>query len=377
MKLIINKLKQDEGISQLINLGGEIFLVGGCVRDFYLGLVSKDIDIVVRLLDSNTICDTLSNYGKVDKVGESFGVIKYKPHNWDGEPIDIALPRKDVLFDSLLGHHGIKAEFDKDITIEQDLERRDCTINSIAISLLDGSVIDPFNGLNDIKNKLLKATSVKSFIEDPLRMMRILGFASRFNFSIEINTLSLITKHNSDIKRITGERILDELDKIYYKGDIKYGIKLLYETGLYYYIFGNNTPEYSLIDKINTREDFYYIVCGSEQFKDTLKGDLKTLKGIKAIELIKSQHETNEIIFNAIQVSDTILDSGLLSEIGNNIIKDFKSGKYPLSIKELDITGEELIELGYKGIEIGKRQRFLLSEILNDRRKNIKEQLIN
>lgn len=382
MNKLIKQLKDDKGISQLIELGGDIYLVGGCVRDHYLGLTnSKDIDIIVRLIDTKTICNTLNNYGRVDTVGESFGVIKYSPNNWVGEPIDIALPRKDVLFDTSLGHHGIKAEFDKNLSIEEDLERRDCTINSVAVSLLDSSVIDPFNGLKDINNKIIKATSIKSFIEDPLRLLRVIQFASRFNFSISYETLSLIEKYNKDIKRISGERIIDELDKIYFKGDIKYGLKLLYETGLYHYIFGINTPKFTLLDKVLSRGDFYYCICGSELFKEVLKGDNKTLKNIEAIEYLylvddNNKIPINQLIFNAIQISDNILYSGLIIELGYININQFKNGKYPKNIKELNISGDQLIELGYKGIEIGKIQKHLLTQVLNDKINNNTEELI-
>src|SRR6478735_409514 len=161
-------IKQMYFFKELKEKGAKIYLVGGIVRDFFLKKESKDIDLVVSKLDESVILNVLEKYGKVDKVGETFGVLKFIPFGWTEEPIDIALPRIDTLLDKSLGHHGIKAYFDKDITIEDDLYRRDFTFNSIAIDC-DGVFIDPYNGREDIENKIIRATSKQSFSDDPLR----------------------------------------------------------------------------------------------------------------------------------------------------------------------------------------------------------------
>ena len=126
---ILKILNNLESIKALKELGAEIYIVGGCVRDYYLNKESKDIDIIVSLIDDITIINCLEKYGKVDKVGESFGVIKFIPFGWEGEPIDIAQPRKDILEDKTKGHHGIKAEFNPFIPIDIELSRRDFRLN--------------------------------------------------------------------------------------------------------------------------------------------------------------------------------------------------------------------------------------------------------
>lgn len=374
---IINSQK---GILKLKDLGAEIFLVGGCVRDHFLGKESKDIDIIVRLLDDKTIISTLEKFGRVDKVGESFGVIKFTPFGWIGEPIDVAQPRVDMLIDKSLGHHGIKAEFDPFIEIEKDLERRDFTINSIAVSL-DGKIIDPFNGMSDLDNKIIRATSPKAFSEDPLRMCRAIQFSARFKFTIAEETWKMILDNKHEIKTISGERIIEELDKIFFKGDIQWGLKIFKESGLHGELFAASML-CDLVSKIKTREDFFFTICATEDdFKNVLKGDVITTKGIKAIRKCfelrfpVAKAEIRQKLFDAIQISESVLECERLPFFFKDVVTEFKEGKFPKFTKELALKGEDFMELGFQGVEIGKRQKFLLSEIFAERLKNTKEEL--
>lgn len=375
---IINDLK---AIKELKRIGGEIYLVGGCVRDHYLGKDSKDIDIVVALLEEDVIIDTVSKYGRVDKVGESFGVIKFIPTDWKGEPIDIAMPRIDVLENKDKGHHGIKAQFSPYIPISEELNRRDFRLNSIAVAL-DGTIIDPFNGLEDIKNGIIRATSKKAFSEDPLRMLRAIQFASRFDFNIEPETWDLIVENSYMIKTISSERIVEELNKIFYKGKINLGIDLFEDCGLYGQIF--ETKLRHDLYRIDTIEDFYYSICGSsETYKNVLKGENKIFDGIQAIETILDNYDFTDfnkrkVVYGAYQISKAILDSGFAKRFGYaDTIADFNEGKYPKKITEVSLNGNDLIEMGFKGKEIGDILKEVLFLILEDKLENEKESLIN
>ncbi len=383
---ILEILKKEPGILKLQEIGGEIYIVGGCVRDHFLKKESKDIDIVIRLLDSEIIIDTLTKFGKVDLVGVSFGIIKFKPNGWVyDEPIDIALPRIDVCFDKTLGHKGIKSECNPYILIEEDLNRRDFCFNSIAIDF-NGNIFDPFNGLDDINNGIIRATSKKAFSEDPLRMLRAIQFMSRFDFDIESETYSMIEQNADDIKLISGERIKDELDKIYHKGNIFIGLYELLQSGLYDKIFkSNRLRSIKGLDEIKFADliEFYAVICNSEEFKFILNGDNKITKGIEAIEfinetkvspfLIKSDLRLN--LYNAVQISPIVLFSSLIPKIYNDIQYEFSYLVYPYKIAHLKINGEQLMELGYQGPEIGKRLKFLLMEVFKNNRKNIFEEL--
>lgn len=371
MKKLLEIVRKIEAFHRIEEIGGEIFLVGGCVRDVLLGKESKDIDLIIRKIPIDIIISELKNFGKVDQVGETFGVIKFSPFGWIGEPFDIAQPRKDVLIDKELGHLGIKAEFDKDISIIDDLYRRDITLNSIALSM-KGVLIDPYNGLEDVKNKKIRATSPDSFTDDPLRMLRCVGFASRFGFDIEENTFEMIKSNVTSIKYISSERILGELDKICIKGDIQFGIDLLVETGLYFEIFQSMIDNSYKKFKIKNKTDFYFSICKtidsilpSENYKKILKGEIKIEKGIKAIEHLNnakfnSLFERRKCFYEAIQISDSILTTVLEPDEFKTIKLDFITKKLPNSYKDLSVNGDDLIKKGFKGVEIGEKLKEIL-----------------
>lgn len=382
IQLIQNmKIDKIKGFDELISKSNGVYLVGGIVRDFLLKKDSKDIDVVVCGLENSDIIKILSKYGEVLDIGKSFGVLKYKPNGWNQEYIDIAIPRKDYKIGD--GHQGFRIEVDPFLPIELELSRRDFTINSIAISIIDGKVIDPFNGTQDINNKIIKATSSRSFSEDPLRMLRAIQFSSRFKFKICDNTWEMISNNKKDIKLISSERIIEELDKIFFKGDIQLGIDLLISSGIRSELFGK-LPFYQ-IDKgsIKNREEFYFSICRSESnFKDILKGDVKTSKGIKSIQKcfdsldIDEKIEIRKVIFDAIQISESILDCEILPNHFKNVINEFKLGYLPKFTRDLEIDGNDLINLGLKGQEIGKRQKLLLNKIFEGKLSNKREDLL-
>jgi len=131
---IITSLKNESWICELLQISN-VYIVGGCVRDAFLEKNIKDIDLVIEGLQLNQIKNKLLNFGKVDIVGESFSVIKFKPNNFNGEPYDIAVPRTDKKIG--IGHKGFKT-ITKNINIISDLKRRDFTINSIAVNIKTG-----------------------------------------------------------------------------------------------------------------------------------------------------------------------------------------------------------------------------------------------
>ena len=402
----LETLKKIKGIQTLIEKGAEIFLVGGIVRDHFLNKKSKDIDIVVRLMEENDLITILNRHGKVDKVGESFGVIKFHPNDIKlDEPIDIAFPRFDRKatpeeeqeqikeFGKVVGR-GIITDSDVMLPIEEDLERRDISINSIAMNL-KGDIIDPFNGMKDLDKGIIRATSDKAFIEDPLRMMRVLQFSSRFDFEIERNTWLMIQNNVKDILTISGERVLEELDKIFFKGNITLGLQLFSDSGLHNQLFECSVTRKFMLDNSNlikSREDFFFLVCGflemEENFKHILKGDTDTFKGMEAIKKVFMNKDSMSmkkfpsvslkrgLIFDTIKTSKRIFNSGLVSEPLQVVLKEFDSGIMPCSIKDLDINGHDLMKEGFTGKDIGDRFDFLLTEIFSEKRKNVKTELL-
>ena len=153
--------------------------MGGYVRDKIMGIESKDIDIEVFKIDIDTLIDILSEFGKVDLVGKSFGVLKL---HYKGNDFDFSLPRRENKVG--VGHKKFDVKPDKNMTVPEAAERRDFTINAISIDTITGEMIDPYNGIQAIQSGILKNTSNK-FKEDPLRVLRGFQFAARFNFKID------------------------------------------------------------------------------------------------------------------------------------------------------------------------------------------------
>lgn len=223
-----------KNVIKMILQQGKIYEVGGAVRDKYLfkKSISKDHDYLVTGIPFDELSDKLKKYGKVDLVGRSFGVIKFTRFvNGEAHTFDISLPRKDISTGS--GHKDFKVDFDPNLSVEDDLYRRDFTINAMAISLDDNILIDPLNGLEDLKLKKIRMVYDKSFKDDPLRMLRAIQFASRFGFEIEPDTFKAMKKHANLIKTISPERIAEEFNKLLELSDKPSdGFRLMQKSGI-------------------------------------------------------------------------------------------------------------------------------------------------
>jgi tRNA nucleotidyltransferase (CCA-adding enzyme) len=227
-------LKDD--IVQDILSEGRIYEVGGYVRDSLLHREhdSKDRDYLVCGISLTRLQQILGRYGRVDTVGRSFGVIKFTPHAEAGEAsttYDISLPRNEK--STGLGHTDFEVDFDPSLPVERDLIRRDFSINAIARDLAGGDLIDPYGGQADLEKRQIRMVSPQSFAEDPLRMLRAIQFAARFEFSIEPETYQALVKNVELITTVSPERIAEELNKMLVRADKpSVGLRLMQETGL-------------------------------------------------------------------------------------------------------------------------------------------------
>ena len=224
-----------EQIIKAILRQGKIYEVGGAVRDKYISpiLPDKDKDYLITGIPLDELCSLLGRFGKVDLVGKSFGVIKFLPfEKFDGGHVfDVALPRKE--YSTGPGHKDFKVEYDHNLEVEDDLHRRDFTINAMAEDLSTGELVDPLNGRKDIKRRLIRITNPDSFRDDPLRMLRGIQFAARFEFELEEGTLQSLKENVDLITTISAERIQEELNKLLLKA--KYpsaGFRLMQRVGL-------------------------------------------------------------------------------------------------------------------------------------------------
>lgn len=200
----------ERAVSAIVAIGGRPLFVGGCVRDWHVGVESKDIDIEVHgPVSVDQVEEALAKIGRVDAVGKSFGVLKF------GHAVDVSFPRRDSKTGD--GHTGFTVEFDQSMSITEALARRDFTMNSIAVDAVTGEVIDPFGGIADIKAGVIRHTS-EAFADDPLRVVRAIQFAARFDFDIAEETTILCRELASRISELSVERLWMEWEKILTKG---------------------------------------------------------------------------------------------------------------------------------------------------------------
>jgi tRNA nucleotidyltransferase (CCA-adding enzyme) len=186
-------------------------VVGGAVRDALLGGQPKDFDIEVYGIAYDQLAGILARHGRVDLVGKSFGVVKLVTReNQGGHEYDFSVPRRDSKFG--LGHRDFQATFDPAITAREAASRRDFTINAMAYDPVADELLDFFGGEDDLKNRVLRATS-EAFADDPLRVLRGMQFACRFDLTLEPGTAVMcrtIVDHYATIAR---ERVADEFMK--------------------------------------------------------------------------------------------------------------------------------------------------------------------
>ena len=185
--------------------GGRAFRVGGCVRDQFMGVIPKDIDFsIVGMVKKNF----KMLFPDAEESGKSFPIFRL---SIDGVKCELAFARTERKVSS--GYKGFKISAKPKITIEQDLFRRDTTVNSIAMDCLTGEIIDPFSGIQDINNKILRATS-EHFVDDPMRALRLAGQSARLGFKIEDETLTMASTLATELGDEPAERMLIELTKV-------------------------------------------------------------------------------------------------------------------------------------------------------------------
>ena len=211
-----------------------IYAVGGRVRDELraqfgqTALSIKDADYVVTGINFEELAAALSLHGRVDCVGASFSVIKFTR---DQHTIDLALPRREVSTGT--GHRDFIVESGPDIPLIHDLARRDFRMNMIARSIATGEIIDPYEGVADIEARRIDIINERTFIEDPLRMLRACQFAARFDYALTPRTHEGIVAAHALIASVSPQRIGEELTKLLERSERpSIGIELMRTTKL-------------------------------------------------------------------------------------------------------------------------------------------------
>ena len=203
------------------------YLVGGCVRDWLLGRPNKDFDLEVFGLGEQELLKALTPWGRTDLVGRSFGVIKLTTPA--GQTFDFSLPRRDSKVAP--GHKGFAVTFDPGLNLAEAAARRDFTINALMFDPRRGEVLDFFDGQADLRRRVLRHTS-GAFVEDPLRVLRGMQFAGRFELTAAPETVALCRNIRGTYGELAVERVREEWFKWAEKSTVpSRGLKFLAETG--------------------------------------------------------------------------------------------------------------------------------------------------
>lgn len=411
-------------VKHINNEGGEVYIVGGAVRNFLYNnfhnssIPIKDYDFLVRLLDQYSLTRILKQIGSVKEVGQSFGIVLFTTKK--GENIEFALPRTEISTGS--GYRDFIVTTDHNMSIEEDFSRRDATINSIAIKVgslddlkrfeskklkLDLSqFIDPFNGVNDIKNKIWKCVGdpKKRFIEDPNRIMRAFRQSAELDLTIETNTLKAISEDYHMMKylipqsyvrlynelfkmmKVNSTKMLENLNIMHNLGILDFlGIKcgnlqinlnedlvIKFATLICLHTFEENIKMWANNKQISATNylsplDINTLVSIQKFWKDVvnIKSLYDLLKVTEQIyKLFKMQHY--DIIKDILTYVHTtnLIGSEKFNEIQNYLLE---SKSYPVSTDQLVLNGNILMtKWNLKGTEIKNMKELLLDLIFKN-----------
>ncbi len=402
-------------IDKIYKNGYEAFIVGGCVRDFILGIEPNDYDIttnakpiqIIEIFKDYKILDHGIKHGTVGIVigNDIYEVTTYRI---ESEYEDNRRP-KDVQFTS---------------NIIEDLKRRDFTINSIAYNYKMG-LIDVFDGVGDIHKKIVKTVGNpdERFKEDGLRIVRAIRFSSKLGFKIEDKTLKSVYKNAHIVKKISKERITEEVNKIILSENpdkliLLYKTNILKDLGICCYF---NENEYNIFEKNlnilnkcrkNLQERLLMLLYLTNDKNIQQNSIINNLKYSKTIinncNILIEYMFIDEININLIKIkqilnkigSDNLINvftlkkiyykdklnikynkeheirCNILDKCINQII-EIEKNRECYRIKDLEVNGKIIKELGYSGAEIGEKLEYLLEEVIKNPKLNEEKKLIN
>ena len=326
LKKVLNKVIQHNALP---------ILVGGCVRDNFLNLPIKDYDIEVYGLETlEELEKILEEFGSVNLVGKSFGILKLTTL---GMEYDFSFPRLENKIAE--GHTGFEVLIDGALDFKTASKRRDFTVNAIGYDYKNKVFLDPYDGIRDIKKKELRHIDDDTFIEDPLRVYRAIQFSARFNFFLENTTFELCQKivKTDEFFSLSKERIFEEYKKLFLKSEKpSIGLLLLNKLEIEYIEKSvrddiDELSQYSL----NTRDKLVLIFSILDDLFKKISDDKKLLKKIIALQ----KFQVPRIFEDKLEKNDTFVEL-LIKKLKmlNNMPKPLYMGK-------------DLIKMGYKPSE--------------------------
>ena len=387
--------------------GEQAFPVGGCVRDTLMGIPPHDWDVAVTTIPNETMAICHAAGYRTVPTGLKHGTVTVlTPHSGDPkdregsyEMIECTTCRTEGGYSD--GRHPDAVAFTG--LIEDDLSRRDFTVNAMAFTHAEGglSVLDLFGGQDDLKNRIIRAVGDPDtrFCEDALRLMRGVRFAVKLGFTIEEKTYTAICRRAEGLARISRERISEEFQKILTSPEPERGIQLLTETGLLPYVLPHGISPMGTGKLSSLPADFTTrmacLMWGKDDIKaqenlaglrlpNTVRKDILTLTRSAVMEVGATpkqarqwRHALGELALPALSVrrareEDTAETDALIRMVEASMEKN-----EPVRIADLDINGTDLISLGFKP---GRLLQDILCDLLevvwNEPTKNSREELI-
>ena len=362
-------------IDSLRTAGFEAFAVGGVVRDSLMGRSADDFDITTSAKPEET--KKVFSAFPVVETGIKHGTVTVV---LDGTPFEVTTYRSECSYSD--SRHPDSVSFVTDI--KEDLARRDFTMNAIAYSHYDG-IIDPFNGADDIQNKIIRTVSDPNqrFTEDALRILRALRFSSVLGFEIEENTRQAIFSLAENLKFVSGERIYAEMKKLIC------GMNAQNVINEYIEVFKAILPisgDYRSIFKLPNDIAMRFYCLFGESYKDALRvmrSDNKVREVCNILSASKPiPNDEIEIEFYISSLgrdnAETIISyrKAMFDEDANGKATATLNGNSPLFLSELAINGRDLNNLGVKGKDIGEALDILLASVLKGEVENEKTALL-
>ena len=375
-------------LGALERAGHECYCVGGCVRNFLLSIPISDYDVTTSALPSETL-SALYDF-KTIETGIKHGTVTAIS---DSHPIEITTYRSENTYSD--HRHPDSVSFSK--TLGDDLSRRDFTINALAFNEKSG-IIDLFGGIQDIERRLIKTVGNpdERFNEDALRILRALRFASILGFDIEEKTSESIRKNFGLLSFISKERIYSELTRLICGNSAEKIIKDYAE--IFSFVLGNELISANALEiaasslsalpkepHIRFAALFKGIGAASAQsILFSLKSDKNTLQSVitlvsaSEIALPKSRIEIKKLLRNygAKSLKDILVLNEIYSEEIQKESSDILENGECFKLCDLEISGADLLSLGFKGKQIGAALEEILNLVIEEKLTNNKEKLI-
>lgn len=370
-------------MERLFSAGESVYIVGGSVRDALLNKDAHDFDLTSSALPERVI--ELFSDMRVIPTGLSHGTVTVVS---DGHPLEITTFRVDGEYRDM--RHPEEVIYTK--RIEEDLSRRDFTVNAMAYNQREG-LVDVFFGISDLDNKIIRTVRdpYERFNEDALRIMRAFRFSAQLGFTIEESTLKAAAELSEKLTLISKERILSEFIKLICSPYPQKPLKLMRDLGVMKYIFDGYQPSDIAIDSLALSEPDELLRLAlffSDASADLARLELSRLKASNKQKsassivdvqknAISSRKELAKLRASIGDLAFIALKSSVLLGYSPESSLAFLNDKTPSSISELAIGGNDLISLGYEGREIGKLLSRLLDAVIDDPSLNTREKLID